>query len=497
MLTKIESISGPIHPVEKILILVGVEPTADKLFLSARQYSGGGNTEWFAVCVDPGEKASPACRAQFNDNLTIALHSGAQVIHMLDNDKISGIVNLVIQNKINRILMGNFNAGRFMSSFVTGFYKKQLSRKLQNVEINQILIENRNINGNGGRRRNTTKPIEYLLALGAVILTASFCLIIKNLIGYQTVGLILLILTAVLSLSLGRGAVIFTAFLNFFVWNFFFIQPILTFHVESFHDSIILFANLVVAITGGSLITRLRRSQAEQEISRERITLLYSLLESLNNADSINEVVAKVRSELKRHFDGDAIIYLKNKKGKTLDKNAFGNQELFNEDEFENAVKVFEQKDHGQIIKLNEKHLIQYFPLSGKRETIGVIGIATENNYPVDEDKLIFLKSFITHITSALEREISIDKSKEIQVNGELQKLFHSVLNNVSRELRRSAAILNSAVLNLSDENIVTDPENQRKICSELDSASARLNTLADKILNKLRIDPGPVNLNL
>jgi hypothetical protein len=70
-------------------------------------------------------------------------------------------------------------------------------------------------------------------------------------------------------------------------------------------------------------------------------------------------------------------------------------------------------------------------------------------------------------------------------------------LNNVSRELRRSAAILNSAVLNLSDENIVTDPESQRKICSELDSASARLNTLADKILNKLRIDLGPVNLNM
>ncbi|MEI8047000.1 MAG: ATP-binding protein [Bacteroidota bacterium] len=497
MNTNVNSISGTINPIEKILILVGAETTASELFLKARQYSSGANTEWFAVCVDPGVRASHACRAQFNDNLTVALHSGAKVIHMLDSDKIAAITKLVSQNRIDRILIGNLRLGKFSSPGNSGYFKNQLTRHLPDVEINEIQIKEHKLDSKGGKLISTTKPVEYLYAILAVVLVSAPCFLVKYAIGYQTVGLIFLMLTAVLSLKLGRGAVIFTAILNFVVWNFFFIPPILTFHIASFHDSIVLFANLAVAITGGSLISRLRRNQADLELSRERITLLYSLLESLNNADSIKEVVNKVRAELKRHFDADAVIYLKGKREQILEKHAFGNKELFSEEEFENAVLAFEHKSPGQIIKLNDKKLLQYFPLSGQRGTLGVIGVVTENNYPVDDDKLIFLKSFVTQIASALEREISVDKSKEDQVYEESQKLFQTVLNSVSHELRTPVSIISSAVSNLQDERTASDPESRRKICDELDSTSKRLNLLVENILDMSKIDSGSLKLNL
>ncbi|MFA5973797.1 MAG: ATP-binding protein [Lentimicrobiaceae bacterium] len=497
MNTTVNSISGTINPIEKILILVGAETTASDLFLKARQYSSGINTEWFAVCVDPGVRASHAYRAQFNDNLTVALHSGAKVIHLLDSDKISGIVKLVSQNKIDRILIGNLRLGKFSSSGNAGYFKNQLAKHLPGVEINEIQIKEHKLNSKGSKLKITTKPVEYLYALLAVLLTGALCFLVKYAIGYQTVGLIFLMLTAVLSLKLGRGAVIFTALLNFVVWNFFFIPPILTFHIASFHDTVVLFANLAVAITGGSLISRLRRNQADLELSRERITLLYSLLESLNNADSIKEVVHKVRAELKRHFDADAVIYLKGKRDQTLEKHPFGNQDLFSEEEFENAVLAFEHKGPGQIIKLNEKKLLQYFPLSGQRGTLGVIGVVTENNYPVDDEKLIFLKSFVTQIASALEREISVEKSKEDQVYEESQKLFQTVLNSVSHELRTPVSIISSAVSNLQDERTASDPESRRKICLELDSTSKRLNLLVENILDMSKVDSGSIKLNL
>ena len=495
--TKTESISGTINPVERIMILVGAETSASKLFLKARQFSSGINTEWFAVCVDPGVKASHDSRAQFNDNLTVALHSGAKVIHLIDSEKIKGIVKLVKENKIDRILIGNFRLGKPTSGSLTGSYKNQLSKLLDNVEINEIKIREGKYNAKGGKVRITTRPTEYLSALLAVLVTSVICFLVKDIIGYQTVGLIFLILIAVLSSFLGRGAVIFTAFLNFGVWNYFFIPPILTFHIASFHDSIVLFANLAVAITGGSLISQLRRKQADLEQSRERITLLYSLLESLNNANSIKEVVNKVRAELKRHFDADAIIYLVKKGGNTLEKRAFGNSDFFKNEEFENANLVFEHKDHGQIVKLNEKNLIQYFPLSGQRETLGVIGIVTENNDPVDDDKLIFLKSFITQITSALEREISIDRAKESQIYDESQKLFQTVLNSVSHELRTPIAVIRSAASNLLDERTSTDPVNRRKICTELDSSASRLNLLVENIIDMSKIESGHLELNM
>jgi two-component system sensor histidine kinase KdpD len=119
-----------------------------------------------------------------------------------------------------------------------------------------------------------------MLAILAVTVTAAICFLVNDFIGYQTVGLIFLILTALLSLFLGRGPVLLTALLNFMVWNFFFIPPILTFHIDNLHDIIVLFANLAVAVTGGTLINRLRKNQADLEMSKKNITLLYSLLES-------------------------------------------------------------------------------------------------------------------------------------------------------------------------------------------------------------------------
>ncbi len=499
MNTNNNSLSGTLNASERILILVGAETSASALFFQAKKVSDRSDTEWFALCVDPGGDALPACRSQFNENLTLAIQSGAKVIHLIDSDVFPEIVKLVSKYRIDRILIGNFRLGKLPAAHSSDNFKSLLHKHLDFVNITELAMEEEQPFKRAAKVKITTRPTEYLIAVFAMALTSVLCFLVKEIIGYQTVGLIFLILTAVLSLFVGRGAVIFTAFLNFAVWNFFFIPPILTFHVSSIHDSILLFANLAIAVSGGSLISRLRRNQADLEHSRQRITLLYSLLESLNNAKSIKEVVSKLREELDRHFEADAVIYLKEKKGNRLEKKAFGNTEFFNDKDFNNAGQYFESRDHEPLIHLSDtnKKLIQYFLLSGQRETLGVIGIVTEDNVPADGEKLLFLKSFISQVTSALEREISIDAAKEKQVYIESQKLFQTVLNSVSHELRTPVSIISSAISNLMDERTAADPENRRKICNELDSSANRLNLLIENILDMSKIESGYLKLNI
>jgi two-component system sensor histidine kinase KdpD len=107
------------------------------------------------------------------------------------------------------------------------------------------------------------------------------------------------------------------------------------------------------------------------------------------------------------------------------------------------------------------------------------------------------LKSFITQITSALEREISIDRAKASQVYEESQKLFHTVLNSVSHELRTPIAVIRSAASNLMDERTADDPVNRRKICTELDSSASRLNLLVENIIDMSKIESGHLELNM
>ena len=186
-----------------------------------------------------------------------------------------------------------------------------------------------------------SSPKDYVVALIVVILVVAACFPAASLIGYQAVGLIFLVVISLLSLILGRGAVFFAALVSSVVWNYFFIPPVFTFHIHRAHDVISLIANLMVALVGATLITRIRKSQQDLLRSRERLRALNTVLESLNNATSIKDVVRRTRESFQHHFDADIVIFLKEIDGNNLARRAFGNAMLFGDDTFVLAARRF------------------------------------------------------------------------------------------------------------------------------------------------------------
>lgn len=331
---------------------------------------------------------------------------------------------------------------------------------------------------------------EIIIVFFIVLFIAIVCFPIKTSIGYQTVGLIFLMSVAIMSLFVGRTAVLFAAIMNFVVWNYFFIPPLFTFHIDNFHDVIALFANLVVAIVGGVLITKIRKKQEILIKSQEKISLLYSLLESLNNATTVNEIVNKAQYELVKNFSVEAIIYLKEKQINKLSDTLYGNSELHSEHGFKIASNLFENSN---FIQSNVE--LQYERLTLAQSSIGIIGLKSSQNF--DTDKSNLLKSFIVQISLALNRAINIDIEKENQIYMESQKLFQTVLNSVSHELKTPIAIITTAISNLNDEKTSSNPELRRQICEDLNSAAKRLNTLVDHILDMAKLESGYLKLNL
>lgn len=339
---------------------------------------------------------------------------------------------------------------------------------------------------------------DYAIAFITTVIAVGICIPVAPSIGYQTVGLIFLIIVSVLSLFLGRSALIFAAILNFIAWNFFFITPLYTFRVHSFHDLIALFTNLIVAIVGSTLISRVRKSQITLLKSQERLTILHTFLESLNNATSIKEVVKRAQEGLKKHFDADIIIYMKEKSGSGLSKKYFGNPELNSEHLYSVSLSLFSGSGIDFSLPVYDpSSSIHLYPLVEPRKTLGVIGIKFQEKKKPEEEKLLLLKSFIVQIASALDREISIDFSKQKEISLESEKLFQTVLNSVSHELRTPISIITTAVSNLNDVRTSSDPNLRKQIGEELEFASDRLNLLVENILDMSRIDSGFLKLNL
>lgn len=333
------------------------------------------------------------------------------------------------------------------------------------------------------------KSVEYLIAFITTVAIGGLSFPFSETIGYQTVGFLFLMSISVLAVFIGRGPVLFAAILNFIVWNFFFIAPIFTFHISRIHDLIALFVYLAVALSSGILITRIRTNQLVLTRSQDRIGIIHSLLESLNIAGSIRDVVKRTQKVVNKQFGAEMIVYLQEKEGSGLSPKAFGNSGLYTEEEYNLALSVYLNKP-GILKKLH------YYPLTVQRGNIGIIGIHFGDPGDPDEQTLLLVRSFIAQITSALDREINIDIAKEKEIYKESQKLFQTVLNSVSHELRTPIAIITAAVSTLDDEGTAANPETRRQICEELNSAAKRLNLLVENILDMSKIDSGYLRLN-
>lgn len=324
----------------------------------------------------------------------------------------------------------------------------------------------------------------YALGLLTTLTVGIVCYPASEVIGYLAIGLVFLMSVPVLSIFVGRGPVLMVAILNFAIWNFFFIPPVMTFHIGRFHDLIALFTFLGVALASGILITRMKKNELILKQTQDRFGIINSFLESLNHAGSIREVVRTTQEAVTRQFGNELVVYLREKNGKNLSDKAFGNTELYSESEFHSAVAVFNNQ-------VPEESRIHYFPLAVQRGNIGVIGIDVGTSRIPDEGKNLLLKLFIAQTTSALNREINIDIAKEKEIFMESQKLFQTVLSSVSHELKTPIAIISTAVSTLDDDNTAANPEIRKQVCQELSLAAKRLTILVENILDMSKIESG------
>ena len=339
---------------------------------------------------------------------------------------------------------------------------------------------------------------EYLIAFLVIGAAAAICFPFRLVLGTFSVGLILLMVVALMALVLGRWPLLFAAILNVMVWDYFFQEPLFTIAVHHLEDLFANIADLLVAFVFVILITRVRKSQTVLRNSQERLTILYNFLKSMNDAKSISDVVQISGSGLKQYFGQEAIIYLKDKDSRRLADIPYGNSGLHNPAGFLKAGDLFFKASTGNAGDIkSDAEGITFFPLRDPRDTIGIIGIATNESLNSDEDKIILFNSFITIIASTLVREITIEKDIEKGLLEHSEKLFQAVLNSVSHELRTPIAIIAAAVDNLKHTRTSSGTEKRDQICAELDSASNRLNNLVENILDMSRIESGLLKLNL
>lgn len=138
-----------------------------------------------------------------------------------------------------------------------------------------------------------TKVMQYSFAVTSVFVIASLCWLVHDLTGYLFSALVFLFAIVLAGLRWSRGPVLFMAALSGLVWNFFFIPPQLTLHIENPQDVLMFLLFFAVAISMGTLTSRVHERELErerQQVEKEALMLeREQLLEAKHRAEILAE----------------------------------------------------------------------------------------------------------------------------------------------------------------------------------------------------------------
>src|SRR5258705_12633930 len=130
------------------------------------------------------------------------------------------------------------------------------------------------------------KGRQYLFSIAIVILVSTVCFGLSGLIGYRVVAFILLVTVSLLAITFDILPVLLLATLSAFIWDFFFIPPRFTIHVDTTEDTILLVMYFVIAMVNGALTYKIRQVETISRLKEERansVKLYNTILNSLSH----------------------------------------------------------------------------------------------------------------------------------------------------------------------------------------------------------------------
>jgi two-component system, OmpR family, sensor histidine kinase KdpD len=128
--------------------------------------------------------------------------------------------------------------------------------------------------------------MQSLISIAFVLIVSLFCFFFSNHIDYRITALILLMTVSVTAMLFDIIPVLTTAFLSSLILNFFFIQPLFTFHITNTEDVLLFFMYLIIALVSAVLTYKIREAEnkARDKEEKEKTIQLYdTLLNSLSH----------------------------------------------------------------------------------------------------------------------------------------------------------------------------------------------------------------------
>jgi two-component system sensor histidine kinase KdpD len=480
-------------------LLVGVSHTQQsaKLLRWAKNLSYTMGADLQAIYVETATKLDIKQSEQLNKNITLARQLGIKFRIVTNNDMVKAIVDFAQKENITHIIIGKPRVRNIYTLLRLGNFVNKLIRYSGNIDV---YILGSDIQARDRFRNKVSLPSftsnigQYFIASLIIILTAVICFVIKGFIGYQVVSFVLLFVVSILAFFFGTGPILISATLSALIWDFFFIPPPYTLHVDKPVDMLMLIMFFIIALLSGVLTSRIKRQEMKIRIREERTDALYQLTKVLSTATGVEEVITIAKNDIKKYFNLSCRIILKNDDNELDYTNPKNSDFNLSRNDMSVAAWTFQHSSKaGKFTDTLPSSSYTFYPLKGNQMNLGVIAIRKDVVFTQGEEQ--FWEAFISQISGKFEREYLRNMAKQAFVLTESDKLYKTLFNSISHELRIPVA----TIMGASDSLLTTQhPEAIiNELSAEILKASKRLNRLIENLLNMSRLESGRITPKL
>ena len=484
---------------ERIMVAISHSPTSQNLIRTTRRIAYSLDAPWIAVYVDSGIALRDVDKAQLSRNLDLVHELGGEIVSTAGPDIADALTTIAQQHGITQIVFGRPVRNWLSNIFSGGTPLDKLVAKSGDFDV-LILRHDKPVQKpkrKFGSFRLTSGLLSYWYLLWIVSAVAGINGLLNPVIGYRAVGFIFLLTVLIISLFTSLGPIIFSALLSGLIWDYFFIPPHGTLTIREPEDIIMGIAYFVVAVVTGILTHRTRRWERIFQKREEQTQALYEIVRLISSETNKERFISEAVNRLGLILNAQFSVLLINETGDLKIIESMKSNFILSDQEMAVAKYSFSNnKPAGWSTDTLPSAESMFLPLRGSASTVGVLAFRPKTNTKLVPEESNFLNTVARQLAIGIERELLNEQSRETQRLQESERLHQTILNSISHEMRTPLTTIIGTSSALQNDEISGNKEMRKELAEELASASERLNSVVENLLDTSRLGSGVFQLN-
>lgn len=469
---------------DRLLVAVSSNPYSTELIRWTRRYAAGLEAPWMAVSVETSTPLSTESEKRRASNLALARQLGAEVVLTSGIHVGQALLKVAQQHGVTQMILGK-PVGTPWRWFVPSRSPVVwLIEHSGNIDIQLLRTQGESREAQEGESLPQPWP-QYGFVLALVAGVTAISVIAQGWIGYWSVALIYLLTVMLAGTYLQRRPTFVLAALSALLWNYLFIPPLYTIRISAPQDVMMFFMFFAVAVIVGHLTTRLHERERLGRRREERATALYQLTRALAAADSLEEAVRVIMSQLGKTFKLKAAALLRDESGAFMAESHPASTWSLPAKEEGVAAWVFQNRQAaGRTTDTLPDGAALHLPLLVADRVEGVLSLELVGESILAPEQRELLEAFAAQLAVVAEKERLAAAQRHALVVAASERLQKTLFDSVSHELKTPIATI-SAALDQGEVDL-----------GELRRANERLRRTVENLLDATRLESGMVKLS-